>query len=230
MAFVKLPENAFSEAEREFKRSIELNPNYPTAHHWYSNYLRGLGRYDEALVEIRRARELDPRSLIINATLGAALCDNGKNDEGIKQLKNTLEMDPTFKTAHNFLGNAYTKKKMYDEALLEYERGMLIRDPATLPDSAPYLYAVWGKRDEALRACERLKKQLGEFILETLELAEIYAALGEKDQAFELLRTCQDVAVREPGFAALIKSDSKLENLRSDPRFGEMMRRLGLSQ
>lgn len=233
MAYLLLFEDAFSEAEREFKRSIELNPNYPSAHHWYSNYLRKLGRYEEGLVEIKRARELDPRSLIINATLGEALSISGRDDEGIEQLKNTLEMDPKFSTARVMLGDAYTRKRMYDEALAEYDKVKLEyytpgEELPTLQEFQPYIYAALGKRDEVLKSCEKLKKRPRDSVLETLDLARIYATLGEKEQAFELLKTCESVAMREPGFAALIKSDSKLENLRSDPRFADLMRRVGL--
>jgi DNA-binding winged helix-turn-helix (wHTH) protein/TolB-like protein/lipoprotein NlpI len=242
MGLIKLDEEAFSEAKREFQRSIELNPNYPTAHHWYANYLRCLGRYDEGLEHIRKAKELDPNSLIINATLGGALCADGKDDEGIAQLKKTLEMDPNFRMAHVFLGNVYTKKKMYGDALLEYEKGklkdekgVLIVDPTPLPALAelalaPHLDAARKKRAEVLRLCERRKKQ-GLGFLEALEVAVAYAKLGEKDQAFALLNTYyKDEGLREPEFAAFLKSDPTLEILRSDPRFADLMRLFGLSQ
>jgi tetratricopeptide (TPR) repeat protein len=174
--------------------------------------------------------------------LGGALCAAGKDDEGIAQLKKTLEMDPNFRMAHVFLGNVYTKKKMYGDALLEYEKGkvkdekgVLIEDPTPLPALAelalaPHLGAARKKRAEVLRLCERRKKQ-GLKFLEALEVAVAYAKLGEKDQAFALLNTYyKDEALREPEFAAFLKSDPTLEILQSDPRFADLMRLFGLSQ
>lgn len=222
MAFVKLSEDAFSEAEREFKRSIELNPNYPTAHHWYSNYLNDQGRCDEALAEIRRAQELDPLSLIINATVGSALSCSGRTDEAIAQLRKTIEMDPNFMTTHAFLAEAYIKKKMYEEALAEFEKGIPIVNKQRRLRQVGYLYAVWGKRDKALKACDRIKKLPDQDRGVHVDLAEVYAALGENDQAFEYLeKALQDRAA----LITVIRNDSRLENLRSDPRFTDLVRR-----
>src|SRR5439155_9621616 len=109
-------------AEREYKRAIELNPNYPTAHSWYAIYLAWSGRTNEGLAEIKRAQELDPLSLPINMTVGWLLCDAQRTDEGIDQLRKTLEMDPVFMVAHIRLGYCYERKGAYDGAITEFQR------------------------------------------------------------------------------------------------------------
>jgi TolB-like protein/Tfp pilus assembly protein PilF len=101
----------FPESEKEFKRAIELNPNYATAHHWYSEYLLSMGREDEALAEIKRAQELDPLSLIINAILGIVHAVRGEPEQAVTQLKKTIEMDPNFARAHLFLAEVYRKRE-----------------------------------------------------------------------------------------------------------------------
>lgn len=222
MAYFKwVREDDYPGAEKEYKRSIELNPNYPTAHHWYSNYLNEQGRCDEALAEIRRAQELDPLSLIINATIGSALYCSGRTDEAIAQLRKTLEMDPSFMTTHRFLAMAYIRKKMYEEALAEFEKALPIIEKERSLDVG-YLYAVWGKRDKALSACDRFKKQTDHDKFGYLDLAQIYAALGENDQAFESLEKALQGHSR---LITLIKVDSRLENLRAHSRFAGLVRR-----
>ncbi|PYS53708.1 MAG: hypothetical protein DMF76_27775, partial [Acidobacteria bacterium] len=109
-------------AEREFKRAIELNPNYPQAHHWYAIYLAWAGRTNEGLAEIKRAQELDPLSLPINMTVGWLLCDANRTDEGIDQLRKTVEMDPAFIVAHHRLAFCYERKGMYSDAIAEFEK------------------------------------------------------------------------------------------------------------
>jgi len=167
-------ENDFCEGEKEFKRSLELNPNYPTAHHWYANFLSTFGRCDEGLAEIKRAQELDPESLIINATVGLQLCRCGRIDEAIEQLGRTLEMDSNFMTAHWFLGGAYLRKRMYEEALGELRR---VFPPGKEGPDFAYAYAAMGRRAEALKLLGKLKKNDG---LDSFDEASIYVALGDK--------------------------------------------------
>jgi len=215
-------EDDYPGAEKEYNRSIELNSNYPTAHHWYSNFLNVQGRCDEALAEIRRAQELDPLSLIINATVGFALSCSGRTDEAIAQLRKTIEMDPNFMTTHRFLADAYITKKMYEEALAEFEKGIPIVQKQERLREVGYLYAVWGKRDKALKLCDGMKKLPDQDRWDHVDLAQVYAALGENDQAFEYLeKALQDRA----SLITPIRFDSRLANLRSDPRFADLIRR-----
>ncbi len=111
-------------SEQEYKRAIELNPNYATAHHWYGEYFSALGRFDEANRELKQARDLDPLSLIISTDIGKMLYYSRKYDEAIDQLRKTLEMDPTFFEAHFFLSCTYAMKGLYEEALADYRKAM----------------------------------------------------------------------------------------------------------
>jgi len=210
-------ENDSCEGEKEFKRSLELNPNYATAHHWYANFLTFMGRSDEGLAEIKRAQELDPQSLIINATVGLHLARTGRIEEGIDQLKRTLEMDSNLMTAHDFLGNAYLRKGMYEEALSEFRRGSRVE---TL--DIAYVYAVMGRRVDALRVFRKLK----DLFLD--EEASIYVALGDNDHAIACLERLlkEDASSKCPGKQLLvIRAQWRLEKLHSDPRFEELARR-----
>src|SRR5215813_11815165 len=215
-------EGDFCEGEKEFKRSLELNPNYATAHHWYANFLSTFGRCDEGLDEIKIAQELDPQSLIINATVGLHLCRCGRIDEAIDQLRRTLEMDSNFMTAHEFLGGAYLRKGMYEEALAELRRGP-VRD-----DESPGIacvYAAMGRRAEALKVFRRLKKNPD---LSPDDEASIYVALGDNNHAIVCLeRLLKENAGSEcPGkWPLVLRADPRLEKLHSDPRFEELVRR-----
>jgi tetratricopeptide (TPR) repeat protein len=114
----------FGSAGTEFRRAIELNPGYATAHHWYAWHLSLLGRYEEAITEMRKAENLDPLSLIINADLAELLVLAHSYDESIRQSYKTIEMDPNFALAHNQLAQAYLQKHMYDEAVAEAQKAV----------------------------------------------------------------------------------------------------------
>jgi tetratricopeptide (TPR) repeat protein len=212
-------------AEREFKRAIELNPNYPQAHHWYAIYLVWAGRTNEGLAEIRRAQELDPLSLPINMTVGWLLCDAQRMDEGIDQLHKTLEMDPAFAVAHVRLEYCYERKGDYDAALAEAQRVFdLGRKVLGIADLAQ-AYALAGKRSEAQEKISELQELAKERYVSPSLFALAYAAIGDKDQAFAWLEKSIDehdlVTVR-------LKVDHRFANLRSDPRFAVLVKRVGL--
>src|SRR5712692_2017299 len=136
-------------AEREFKRAIELNPNYPVAHHWYAIYLMWSGRPDEALAQTRRAQELDPLSLPINMSLGWMLSDARQLDQSIEQFRKTLEMDPNFVLAHHRLGLAYERKGMYDQAIAEFRQVINLSGGKPIGIAAlSQAYASAGRREE----------------------------------------------------------------------------------
>src|SRR5437667_9538996 len=171
-------------AEREFKRAIELNPNYPQAHHWYAIYLVWSGRTNEGLAEIRRAQELDPLSLPISMTLGWLLCDAGRTDEGIEQLRKTLEMDPAFVVAHIRLGYCYERKGAYDGAIAESQRIFDLGAKSLGIAGLGRAYAMAGKRNEAQKELAELQELSKHRNAWPSQFALIYAALGDKDQAF----------------------------------------------
>jgi TolB-like protein/DNA-binding winged helix-turn-helix (wHTH) protein/Tfp pilus assembly protein PilF len=217
----------WSEAEREFKRAIELNPNYAQAHHWYALYLAMRGQSDEAMIEMRRAQELDPLSLIINANVGWLSYFARRDDQAIEQLQKTLEMDPTFSSAHVKLAWAYEQKEMPLQAIAEFQKVLSQSpdDPA-LRALLSHAYAVAGRRREAMRIMTELKRQSQRRYVSPYLIALIHAGLGEKDQAFAWLERAHETRC---GWVGWLRVDPKLDPLRSDPRFTDRLRRLGLA-
>jgi len=216
-----------SESNKEFERAIALNPNYPNAHHWYAREnLTIMGNFERALAEMRRAQELDPLSLIINANLGKAYFNARRYDEAIQQLRKTIEIDQTFFVAHHYLGSAYAMKGDYSDALSEYQKAHQLNesDPHVVALTGR-LYAVTGKRAEALSTITQLKSMATQRYVPDYSLALVYGALGEKDQAFELLeKSYRDHTVD----MLTLYYDPLIDNLRSDPRFADLQRRVGL--
>jgi tetratricopeptide (TPR) repeat protein len=206
-------------AEREYKRALELNPDYATAHQRYGVYLVASGRNEDGLAELRSALALDPASLPINADLGNFSCLSGKLDEGIEQLKKTIELAPNWPRAHVLLSNCYLEKGMWNEAIEEVQKtgapGFVVR---------ARMYAATGKRDEALKIIAEMKKQSN---VSPMGLANVYNALGEKDQTFEYLEKAY--AEGAPLLRAL-QSGKTWDPLRSDPRFKDLLKRMGLPQ
>jgi TolB-like protein/Tfp pilus assembly protein PilF/predicted Ser/Thr protein kinase len=212
--------------EREYKRALELNPGYAAGHHWYASYLMYLGRYEEGIREEKRARELDPLSLAINNALGGRLLTAGRENEAIEQIQKTLEMDPNFAPAHTSLGWAYLSKGMNEEAIREFQKGVALSgsDPDESVDLG-YAYAVVGKRDEARRILAKLKRKRERTFVSPAALGIVSGALGEKDEAFAWLEKAYEV--RDPTLTYL-KVGPKFTPLRSDPRFQDLLRRMGL--
>jgi TolB-like protein/DNA-binding winged helix-turn-helix (wHTH) protein/Flp pilus assembly protein TadD len=215
----------FPSAGKEFQRALELNPGYATAHHWYAWHLSLLGRYDEAIAEMRKAENLDPLSLIINTDLAELLLLAHSYDESISQSLKTIEMDPNFALAHNQLGQAYLQKQMQDEAITELQKAVQLSagSPTCLANLAR-AYAASGKKSEAAKLLTDLKKRSSPGYSHASEIAVVYAALGDKNQAITWLETGYEErfnpgVLLRPGF----------DPLRSDPRFQELVRRIGLS-
>ncbi|MFZ0818491.1 MAG: protein kinase [Candidatus Acidiferrales bacterium] len=215
-------------AEREYKRALELNPSYAEGHNWYAGYLMYVGRFEEGIVEAKRARDLDPLSLAINTALGGRLDLAGRENEAIEQIQKTLEMDPTFAPAHNRLGWAYLGKGMNEEAIAEFQKEVALSgsDPEESVDLG-FAYAVMGKRAEAKRIFAKLKRKREHGFVSPASLGIISGALGEKDEAFAWLDKAYEL--RDPQLTYL-KVGPKFTLLRSDPRFQDLLRRMGLPQ
>jgi TolB-like protein/DNA-binding winged helix-turn-helix (wHTH) protein/Flp pilus assembly protein TadD len=209
---------------KEFRRAIELNPGYATAHHWYAWHLALLGRFDEAITEMRKAKGLDPLSLIINADLAELLILAHSYDESMRQSRKTIEMDPNFAMAHNQLGQAYLQQHMYEQAVVELQRAVqLSAGSPTVIANLARACALSGRRGDALKLLNGLKTSSTPGFSRASEIAAIYVSLGHKDEAMNWLekgypeRFNPGVLIR-PGF----------DPLRSDPRFRDLAHRIGL--
>ena len=215
-------------AEREFKRALELNPNYPAAHLWHGFLLTTLGRADESIAEAKRAIELDPLSDEANATLGVYFFYARRYDEAMQQLRKTLELDPHNWFAHLYLARTYEQKGDLPAAITELKKTQLMEGAAWEVWSAlGHAYAISGKKVEAQKIIIELKenKQKRSWVW-PYNIATIYAGLGEKDQAF----ACLDKEYKEGAYyLGYLKSDPELDGLRGDPRFAELLRRVNLA-
>jgi Tol biopolymer transport system component/tetratricopeptide (TPR) repeat protein len=229
LAFVKLYyERDWTGAEREFRRAIELNPSYATAHHWFAFNLAAMGRHDAALAEIRVAQELDPRSLIINTAVANILYYARRYDEAIEQCQRTLETDPGFVPAHMILRGTYSSEGMHDEAAAVFRREQSYAgdNPGKVARFA-HLSAAAGKRAEALKALDELRRSRRQQPVFAYEIAVVYSLLNEPDEAFAWLARAE--AERSIGFA-FVKVDPDLDRLRPDPRFNALLERIGLAE
>ena len=214
----------FDSAGKEFQRAIEINPGYATAHHWNAMNLGLLGRPKEALVEMRKAENLDPLSLIINADLAEFLLLTHSYDESVKQSRKIIEMDSTFAIGHKQLGDAYLLKQMDKEAVAELQKAVRLSggSPICIADLAR-AYVASGKMNEAVKLLSDLKKSSNAGLADAPQIAMIYASMGDNDQAMQWLERAY-----EERFNPSILLRSGFDPLRSDPRFEELMRRIGL--
>jgi TolB-like protein/DNA-binding winged helix-turn-helix (wHTH) protein/Flp pilus assembly protein TadD len=217
-------------AEKEYKRAIELNPRYATAHQWYGGYLSVIGRSNEAIAERKRAVELEPLSLVINFELGVAFYYDRDYDRAIEQFQKTLELDQNFAPAHNFLPAAYEQKGMYNEAIAEFKKAIPLTagsESSLSKAGLGHVYGLSGKKNEARTLLDELKQISAQEFLPATSVALIYAGLGEKDQAFVWL----DKGYEQRAFQLQwIKLDPRWDSLRSDPRFQDLTRRMGFPQ
>ena len=212
-------------AENEFRRAIELNPSYATAHQWYAELLSQEGRHDEAIAEIRRAQELDPLSLIINAISGRILLFAGEVDPAIGQLQKTLEIDPNFSIANYDLGKAYLRKEMFNQAIAEFQKSVNLFKVSERDAALGYAYARVGKDSEAHHVLENYLQQSKRTYVSWYGIAFIYAGLGDNDQAFDCLERAyekHDVRLRD------VKVEPLFKSMRFDPRFARLVSRMGL--
>jgi TolB-like protein/DNA-binding winged helix-turn-helix (wHTH) protein len=213
----------WSGAEREFKRAIELNPNSARVHQGYAHYLYTVGRFDEAIAEIKRALELEPVSVHINRDVALVLYFARQYDQAIEQCQKTLELDPNFSTAYVWLAKAYEQKGLHEQAI----EAFLFRHNPETKAALREAYAVSGWRGYWQKELDWEKSQSMQRYIRPHRLAEFYARLGEKDQAFAWLEKTYE----ERSLAiTTLKVEPLWDNLRSDPRFQELQRRVGFPQ
>jgi DNA-binding winged helix-turn-helix (wHTH) protein/TolB-like protein/Flp pilus assembly protein TadD len=214
-------------AEREFKRSIALNPLYDNAHHWYSHELIALGRSQEGIAEARKALELSPSDTVMNEHMGWTYLMVRDYDHAIQSARKAIELDADFLLAHRVLGMAYQYKGQYNEAISEFERGVeLSRGDPVAKAFLARSYAAAGKNDQATQILNELLQLSTKQYVPPAEIADTFAALGRKDDAFQWLNKAYDERA-----AALVylKVAQVYDPLRSDPRFQELLKRLHLT-
>jgi eukaryotic-like serine/threonine-protein kinase len=218
----------WGEAEKEFKRAIELNPNYPTAYHWYSIFLKDVGRNDEAAVTIKRAQELDPLSSVIAVNISRLYQLENNHTASVENSLKIIELDPSFGPAYEYLALSYLKQGKNAEANAAAEKAAELnnRSGIVLGDLS-YVYAATGKRAEAIAVIKELegkyerKEAIGQFI------AAAYSGLGEKDKVFEWLE--KDLEARN-GKLVEVRWQVQFETLHDDPRYKELLKRMGLPE
>jgi TolB-like protein/Tfp pilus assembly protein PilF len=214
-------------AEKEYRRAIELKPNYATAYHWLGADLSNVKRFDDSLVELRHAEELDPLSSIIGTNLGDTLLFALRYDEAIAQYKRTLVRNPNFPYAHLALGRAYVAKGMYPEAIAEARTFIGLNSTSSAKGFLGLWLAKSGKREEAVKLLGELKQESTRNYVQSLTFALIYLGLGDKEEALNWLEKNMSSRAETASSYAV---DPELDELRSEPRFKAMLKRMNLPE
>ena len=226
LAFVKLySDRDWAGAETEFRRSIEINPNYANGHHWYAEYLSLVGRHKEAITESQRARELDPLSNIINAWVSSRYYFARQYDQAVQEGRNAVEMDLGFAPAHLVLGHAYEQKGMLKEAIAEFEKATRLARGSIYTASLAHAYGIAGQHSAASQMLERLRNASKHEFVSSYDLAIAQLGLQDQNKVFDLL----NAAVKEHSpRVAFLGVDPRFDELRADPRFVALLRLIGL--
>ncbi|MDQ4122174.1 MAG: protein kinase [Acidobacteriota bacterium] len=215
----------WAEAEREFKRAIELNPGDANAHNWYGWFLGLMGRSDESMVELKLALTLDPLSSQINTAIGNLYYWMRNPDRAIEEYRKVLDLKPNFNIARCFLAEAYVQKGDFSAALIELQKAWSGAEDSIILTLTGYTEAVAGNYGEAKRRLESLKSLSKIKYVPAFEMAIIYVGLGEKEEAFKWLeKAYQEHSVWLPWLGV----DPKFDEFRSDPRFQDLLNRVGL--
>src|SRR5579871_97299 len=209
-------------AESEFKRAIDLNPGYATAHHWHAHYFLARAQTEQALVEIKRAQRLDPLSFSINVGLGWCLYQARRYDDAIAQYRSTLEIDPDFSLAHCTLGMALTQKQLYDNALTEFNKALTLHGSRSFAlANIARTYALAGKQGEAKKVLRDLENSAKQEYVPAMYIAAIYAALGQGDRS---LRWIQKAYEERSDYMIYLKTEPSVDAFRSNPRFQGLLK------
>jgi tetratricopeptide (TPR) repeat protein len=213
-------------AEEEFRRAIELNPSYASAHQWYASYLNAMGRLEEASLEHRRARGLDPHSLMLNLNAADPYFFSRQYDRVIEHVRTLLEQEPRFFPALFNLGRAYVQKEMYDEAIAAFEKAVQFSGNREGNPALAHACGLAGRGEEARSILkELLENTAGRYVASPM-IARIYLGLGEIDRAFEWLKRGVD---ERSYWNVFLKMDPVYDPIRNDPRFRDLLTEIGLT-
>jgi serine/threonine protein kinase/tetratricopeptide (TPR) repeat protein len=214
-------------AEQEFKQAITLNPAYGTAHLWYALFLAAMRRGDEAVAEVRRALELEPLSPVVNLNVARIYYFSRRYDEAIDQCRKTMEMATDYPLAHRRLGMIYEQKQMYSEAVAEFERALqLVPHDTETMSALGHAYAAWGRTTDAEMSLVTLNELSSRLYVSPYSMARAYFGVGDRDRGFEQL----EKTYRERhGILVYINVEPVFDDVRDDPRFEDLLRRMGLA-
>jgi tetratricopeptide (TPR) repeat protein len=213
-------------AESEFKRAIELDLNYPTAHQWYSLLLRDEGRFDEAMFEIKRAQELDPLSLIIGQSVAQSyLLLKGDVIRAHEEARRVVDLDPNYPRGLEVLGWVYLKQGRNSEAIAQLQKAVAVGGDRRIFSSLGYAFGISGRRAETLNMLKEIQGKYERHEALGKDVAAVYSGLGDKDQVFVWLE--RDFQARN-GSLSRIRWELPFESVRSDPRYADLLRRMGL--
>ena len=214
-------------AERELRLAIELNPNYAPGHHFYADFLKGMGRFEEAYREIMRARELDPFSLPINSGVGHVLYLSRQYERAIEAYRHTVELDPGFVQARLWFGRPYLQKGMFSEAIAELRQAVQLSNSSTMSVAVlAHAHAAAGHREEALRLLGDLQARAREKYVPSYWIALVHTGLGDLDKAIEWMNKAY---AERSAWLAWSNVEPRFDVLRGDPRFRELLRKVGFA-
>lgn len=214
-------------AKQEFKKAIDLNPNYATAHHWYGTYFVTLGKFKKAFEEINTALSLDPNSRVINVDVGWFYQYSRNYDKAIQNIKTTIQLEPNFVVAHLNLGFTYALQEKYGQAIQSFQKAKELSGDYPLSLAAlSYSLAVSGRKTESMELLNKLDTISQERYIPALYFALIYMGLGDNDQAFHWIE--RGIEERS-GYLLYFNVDPKVDHLRSDPRFKEVLKEIGFN-
>jgi serine/threonine protein kinase/Tfp pilus assembly protein PilF len=216
----------WSEAQAEFKRSLKLNPVHPTANHWFAEFLMTMGRHQEVIAAMKKSQELDPLSLIISVAIGWAFYMARRYDEAIEQLRRTVELDPNYPVTYWILGLLLRKIGQYEAAIAEGEKGVQLSGGSTLMKAAlAQSLATAGQKEKSLHILDELTKLSRHKYVAPYFFAGVHTGLGEADRAMEYLEKSFE---EHSHWLIYLHLDPGMDGLRSDPRFLELLQRVGL--
>jgi tetratricopeptide (TPR) repeat protein len=212
-------------AEREFRRALDLNPNAAWTYMYYADFLMRLKRFDESLAAARRGHELDPLTAPVNDMLSKSLFYLGRCSQAVEHMRKTLDLNPNYGAGHEIIGRCFARQGQYEQAIAEMRQMVALHDHDRLLAVMGSLYGIAGQRDEALKTLAEFKRRARERRVSQVYLARVYAGMGDKKRALDLLY--QGYAERSDHMLA-IGIDPDFDSLRSEPRFVDLLRRVGL--